>query len=121
MSKLSEGEEHTLRQTLAAMELFTAEDRDMPIQMVRLFLLAALNEGLGTKDLAAKAGLPVSVASRHLIDLAERDRYGDQGREMVVQKVGIENRRTRPTYLTAKGRGKVAQLHRIFGGRGACE
>lgn len=117
MSKLSEGEEYTLRQLLQAVEVFTEKDKDMPIQMVRVFILVALNPGLGTMEMAAKSGLPVSVASRHLIDLAELNRYKEQGHELVVQKIDPMNRRARPATLTPKGRALVARINRIFGGR----
>lgn len=117
MSKLSTEEENTLRKMLQAVELFTGEDRDMPVQMVRLFLMAALNPGMGTVEMSQKAGLPLSVASRHLIDLAEMNRYKEPGHELVQQKISVENRRVRPISLTPKGRAKVAQLHRIWEGR----
>jgi hypothetical protein len=45
MSKLTTDEERTLRGMLDAVEAFTKYDQDMPIQMVRTFLLVALHEG----------------------------------------------------------------------------
>jgi DNA-binding MarR family transcriptional regulator len=114
---LSTEEEETVLKMLRIVEIFMPDDhRDMPIQMVRLFLIAAMNQGLGTVDLANKAGLPVSVASRYLIDLAERNRYGEDGHYLVEQRIDIQNRRQRPVRLTPKGRVTIRALCRILGG-----
>jgi predicted transcriptional regulator len=63
----------------------------MPIQMVRVFLLSALHEheNIGTQEMATRAGLPLSVASRHLIDLSEfrtgRPEKDEEGLQPVMQ------------------------------------
>jgi DNA-binding MarR family transcriptional regulator len=114
--QLSTEEEHTLQHILAAIELFQSEDkRDVPLNMLRMFLIAALNQGVGTVELAHKARVPVSVASRYLMDLAERNRYREDGHFLVEQTIDVMNRRQRPVRLTPEGKARVNQLVRIFG------
>ena len=60
--------------------------------------------------MATKAGLPVSVASRHLIDLGEKNRYREESHDLVRQSIDPDNRRRRLVYLTGDGK---ALAHRI--------
>lgn len=122
-SKLNPDEVRTLRRLLQSIELFldTQSDarRDMPIQALRLYLMTALNEAeeapAGVVEMAAKAGLPLSVASRHMIDLGEVNRYKEAGFDLVEQRINLHNRRERPAHLTTKGRSMVSKLARVWG------
>jgi hypothetical protein len=42
--------------------------------------------------------------SRHLLDIGDRDRNGNEGFGLVEQRVGLEDRRAHDVYLSTKAR-----------------
>ncbi len=121
MSKLTTDEEKTLRQILVAIDVFADLDKDMPLQQVRIMLLAALHEqdeggaGASMRELAERAKLSLSAASAHVLGLGERNRYGEEGHKLIRQDLDSEDRRVRRVTLTHEGRGFVRKLLRCFG------
>ena len=65
----------------------------------------------GPDELARKMGVAPAVASRHISDLGDMDRYKRPGHGLVEQRMDIMDRRNRPVRLTPKG---VAFLHRLL-------
>jgi hypothetical protein len=59
---------------LQAIDLFANLHKDMPLQMIRAFLLIAIEEGKGTIELAKRAGVEDTVMSRHFADLGDLNR-----------------------------------------------
>jgi len=109
-----------LREFLAALQVFTDLEPNMPIQMVRAFIYTALNEGVGSVEIGRQAGLPSGVIARHLGDWGKFDRYGRPGHDMIEGRSTYEDRRSRLQFLTAKGRGKLgAILNALRGGNHA--
>lgn len=80
-------------------------DPVIPVQYVQTFLAVALDEGKSLGEYADDIGTNLSTASRHMLDLGDRDRKGREGYKLV-------ERRTHPTELrknvyTLTPRGKL--------------
>jgi DNA-binding MarR family transcriptional regulator len=108
---LSDEERRHIESMVQVVDVFAELDKDMPLQMVRAFLLVVLHEGKGPNELARKAGLESGVMSRHLSDLGEINRYKQPGHMVVDQRTDIMDRRYRKMFLTRKGAGV---LHRLL-------
>lgn len=108
--KLSDEERSAVRGMLGALEPFRALRLTMPLQYVMAFLLVAEEEGLGVGDYAKRAGVSVSVMSRHLLDIGERNRDMEPGFGLVMYRNNPMELRKHEYFLTDKGR---AVLHKI--------
>ena len=93
----------------AALEPFRALRATMPLQYVTAFLLVAEEEGLGVGEYASRAGVAVSVMSRHLLDIGDRNRHMELGFGLVTYRANPLNLRQHEYMLTDKGR---ALLHK---------
>jgi DNA-binding MarR family transcriptional regulator len=92
-----------LERLLHAVDEFAKIDKDMPLQMLRALLFVCIKEGVGPNELARQAGVSSTVMSRHLNDLGERNRYKEDGHDLVEQHISLEDRRFRTPHLTPKG------------------
>jgi hypothetical protein len=106
-----------LRGLLRATALFAELDKNMPLQMLRTFLLVATEEGPGTVEYSKKVDVANKVMARHLSELGEFSRFMeyDMGHELVHQKADPADRRNRKAYLTSKGH---EFGHRLLGALG---
>ena len=73
--KLPEEDRVTARTVLDLHQPFRSLRGTMPLQYVTAFMLVAEEEGLGVVDYAQRAGVSISVMSRHLLDIGDRDRH----------------------------------------------
>jgi DNA-binding MarR family transcriptional regulator len=76
----------------------------VPLALVEAFLLVCLYEGASLKDLCRLSGQAQSTLSRHLLDLADRNRKGEPGLKLVAWRHPPEELRRKEYRLTAKGR-----------------
>jgi hypothetical protein len=97
---------------LKCKQVFSDERRTMPMQYVQSFLLVAEEEGLGATEYAQRADVSVSVMSRHLLDIGERDRYMEPGLGWVAFRLNPMELRKKEYFLTDKGRALVHQFKR---------
>ena len=109
---LSEGEQKGVRQLLGALEAFFSLRETMPAQYIRAFLLVAEKEGLGVVDYARRAGVSMSVMSRHLLDIGERNRHMEPGFGLVIKRQDPMNLRRWEVLLTEKGRQVARKMMR---------
>jgi DNA-binding MarR family transcriptional regulator len=84
----------------------------MPLQYVVAFLLVAQEEHLGVGDYAERAGVSVSVMSRHLLDIGERNRHREKGFGLVTFRSKPLELRKHEYFLTNKGRAVLHQMIR---------
>ena len=108
--KLSDEDRKSVHGLLGALEPFRVLRQTMPLQYVTAFLLVAEEEGLGVGDYAKMAGVSVSVMSRHLLDIGERNRDMEPGFGLVSYRSNPLELRKHEYFLTDKGR---AVLHKI--------
>jgi DNA-binding MarR family transcriptional regulator len=114
--ELSSDDATKLERLLNAIDLFADQvDKDMPMQMIRAFLFAAIHEGDGPNELARKADVSSTVMSRHISDLGDINRYKLGGHELVYQKTDPMDRRSRKVHLTPKGVAFRNKLVRALG------
>lgn len=97
---------------LGALEAFRTIRITMPLQYVVAFLLVAQEELLGVGDYAERAGVSVSVMSRHLLDIGERNRYQEKGFGLVGFRSKPLELRKHEYFLTDKGRAVLHQMIR---------
>jgi DNA-binding MarR family transcriptional regulator len=83
----------------------------IPARQIQAFLLVAKHEGLSVAEYAEKAGASPVTMSRNLLDMGERDRYGNEGAGLIEGRQNIQNRREMVYHLTAKGRGLLAKIN----------
>jgi DNA-binding MarR family transcriptional regulator len=94
-----------LRALIQICDLFqSAAGPTIPLAMVEAFLLVALYEGASLRDLCRLSGQAQSTLSRHLLDLADRNRKGGPGLKLVGWRHPPEELRRKEYFLTAKGR-----------------
>jgi DNA-binding MarR family transcriptional regulator len=111
---LSSEEKDKLRALLQALEPFRDLRGTMPLQYVIAFLLVALDEGGGTGDYAKRAGVAMSVMSRHLLDIGDRNRHMEEGFKLVTQRQDPLNLSKHQNMLTPKGAGLAHKVIRAL-------
>ena len=107
---LSDADKKTVRNLLDALSSFRDIRKTIPLQYVTAFLLVANEEGLGVGDYAQRAGVGVSVMSRHLLDIGERNRHMAEGFGLVTYQANPFELRKHEYTLTDKGRALVNKL-----------
>jgi DNA-binding MarR family transcriptional regulator len=86
-------------------ELFaTSMSPTMPMQLYRTFLMIIRNEGKSLSEIADIIGTNSSTASRHLLDLGERNRKMEPGYMLVESRADPMNLRRKVYTLTPKGK-----------------
>ena len=108
---LPDAEQKAVRNLLSALEPFRDLRSTMPLQYVTAFLLVCHEEGLGVGDYAERAGVSVSVMSRHLLDIGDRNRHMEEGFGLVTYRANPMELRKHEYMLTDKGR---ALAHKIL-------
>lgn len=111
---LSGDERVQLMKLFAALDGFNEIRDTMPLQYVRSFLLVCLNEGSGVSEIGKLANVSQSVASRHLLDLGEFDRYGKPGLNLVAQEVDPLSRRRHKVKLKPAGATLARRMVRVL-------
>jgi|SRR6185437_12808955 len=107
---LPDDEKKVARSLLAALGLFKELRKTMPLQYVTAFLQVARQEGLGVTEYAERAGVSVSVMSRHLLDIGERNRRMDEGFGLVKYRASPLELRKHEYTLTPMGRSLMKKL-----------
>ena len=102
--KLSEDDRDAVKRLLNCLDVFKSLRGTMPLQYVMAFLLVAEEEGLGVIDYAKRAGVSVSVMSRHLLDIGDRNRHMAEGFGLVTHRANPMELRKHEYFLTEKGR-----------------
>jgi DNA-binding MarR family transcriptional regulator len=103
-------EAKAVKRMLTEMGAFLKYRSTMPAQYITAFLLVAEEEGLGVADYAKRAGVSVSVMSRHLLDIGPRNRNMKEGYEWVEYRSNPMELRKHEYTLTDRGR---AILHHL--------
>lgn len=85
-------------------QAFRQVDQTMPMQLAYTFLLVALHDGISVTEVADLAGFRLATASRHLLDLGERNRKKEPGLGLVKSEVDPDELRRKIYTLTPKGR-----------------
>lgn len=111
-----EGVTRAVRAAMGILDPFRELKGTMPAQYIYAFLLVAEEEGLGVVDYAKRADVSVSVMSRHLLDIGERNRHMDEGFGLVTFRSNPMELRRHEYYLTPKGEALLHKLERAIKG-----
>ena len=101
--KPSADELSALKTFAASLEPFRSIRSTMPLQYVYAFLLVAMEEGLSVSDYAKRSGVSLSVMSRHLLDIGERNRHMEEGFGLITSRPNPLELRKHELFLTTKG------------------
>lgn len=107
--KISEDDRDAVKRLLNCLEVFKKLRGTMPLQYVIAFLLVAEEEGLGVVDYAQRADVSVSVMSRHLLDIGDRNRHMEEGFGLITFRSNPMELRKHEYFLTDKGRQLLRQ------------
>jgi DNA-binding MarR family transcriptional regulator len=110
--KLPDGDRDIVKRLQGALDQFTDLSATMPHQYIKAFLAVALEEGFG--EYAQRAGVALSVMSRHLLDIGDRNRHMEDGYGLVTFRPNPMNLRTHEYTLTDKGRALLYRITRQF-------
>jgi DNA-binding MarR family transcriptional regulator len=110
----SENEERAGQRAEAFVNAFRNIRQTMPLQYLTAFLLVARDEGQSVSEYARRAGVSVSVMSRHLLDIGDRTRHDEEGFGLVTFQPRPHNLREHEYVLTNKGRMLWGQIVSIM-------
>lgn len=114
--KLEASDVQAIKSLLAALEVFRTIRPTMPLQYVVAFLLVAMEEGLSVSEYAERAGVSLSVMSRHLLDIGERNRHMEKGFGLIEYRPHPMELRKHEVFLTPRGKALVHQITRHLKG-----
>lgn len=107
---LSEGEKAVARALYLALKPFLAERPTMPAQYIMTYLQVAMEEGLGVSEYASKADVAPTVMTRHLLDIGDRNRVGEDGFGWITQERDRNDLRRHHARITPKGKALLNQV-----------
>ena len=107
---LTDEEKAFARALMLALEPFRAIRSTMPLQYVYTFLQVACDEGKGVTEYAQKAGISVTVMTRHLLDIGDRNRQREEGFGLITQERDRNDLRRHHARVTPTGK---ALMNRI--------
>lgn len=107
---LTEEEKAFARALMLALEPFRDMRATMPLQYVYTFLLVATEEGKGVSEYAAEAGVSQTVMTRHLLDIGDRNRVGEEGFSLVTQERDRKDLRRHHARITPTGKAVMRRV-----------
>lgn len=107
---LTSDDKAVARALYLALKPFVAARSTIPSQLILAFLQVCMDEGLGVTDYARKADVAPTVMTRYLLDLAERNRVGEEGFGWITQERDVNDLRRHHARLTPKGLALLNQV-----------
>lgn len=104
----------TAKALFLALEPFVKESPNMTLQNFMTFLRVASSEGKGVTEYADEAGVYKTVMTRHLLDLGDRDRHGDDGLGLIAQVRDRQDMRINRAWLAPKGASFLRSAHKAL-------
>lgn len=87
MHTMSSAERDALERFARALKHLRAiMGRNVPSQIIQAYLTVALDEGKPVNEYATILGASMTTASRHLTDLADRNRYKQEGFRLLYKE-----------------------------------
>lgn len=111
---LSDEEIATARALYLALKNFTDLRPTMPLQYVMTYLQVCMDEGKGVLEYAARAEVPPTVMTRHLLDIGDRNRAGEEGFGLVTQERDRTDLRRHHARVTAKGKAMIQRMRQAL-------
>jgi DNA-binding transcriptional ArsR family regulator len=113
-SLLSEETRQAAKALRLALEPFVALNPTIPASYIISFLTVAEKEGLPVSEYAREVGVYKAVMTRHLLDLGERDRRGEEGMNIVEQRRDKQDLRVNRSFINEKGAALLSKVRRAW-------
>lgn len=107
---LTAEEKAYMRSLRLAIEPFRQMRPNLPLQYLYAFLLVAEQEGKSVNEYAEFTETPQSVMTRHLLDIGDRNRTGEEGFGLVTQERDRTDLRRHHARITPKGKAMVNRM-----------
>jgi DNA-binding MarR family transcriptional regulator len=113
-SLLSDETRQAAKALRLALEPFVALNPTMPASYIISFLSVAEKEGRPVSEYANEVGLFKAVMTRHLLDLGERDRRGEEGMNIIEQRRDKKDLRINRSLISEKGASLLSKVRRAW-------
>lgn len=113
-SLLSDETRQAAKALRLALEPFLAENPNIPASYIVTFLTVAEKEGRPVSEYANEVGLFKAVMTRHLLDLGERNRHGDEGMNIIEQRRDRQDLRINRSFISEKGATLLSKVRRAW-------
>jgi DNA-binding MarR family transcriptional regulator len=113
-SLLSDETRQAAKALRLALEPFVALNPTMPASYIISFLSVAEKEGRPVSEYANEVGLFKAVMTRHLLDLGERDRRGEEGMNIIEQRRDRKDLRINRSFISEKGAALLSKVRRAW-------
>jgi DNA-binding MarR family transcriptional regulator len=97
-----------------ALEPFVALNPTIPASYIISFLAVAEKEGRPVNEYATELGIYKAVMTRHLLDLGERDRRGEEGMNVIEQVRDKKDLRINRSFISEKGAALLSKVRRAW-------
>jgi DNA-binding MarR family transcriptional regulator len=97
-----------------ALEPFVALNPTIPASYIISFLAVAEKEGQPVNEYAKEIGVYKAVMTRHLLDLGERDRRGEEGMNVIEQRRDKVDLRINRSFISEKGAALLSKVRRAW-------
>jgi DNA-binding MarR family transcriptional regulator len=97
-----------------ALEPFVALNPTIPASYIISFLAVAEKEGRPVNEYATELGVYKAVMTRHLLDLGERDRRGEEGMNVIEQRRDKVDLRINRSFISEKGAALLSKVRRAW-------
>jgi len=105
---------HTLSSLRDVLAELRSEAPELPIQQLQVFVLVALNEGTTGTALQSLTGMTQASMTRNVNALLKYAGQGREGLAWLEWRPDPKDLRSRPLYLTEKGRGILERIAHIL-------
>jgi DNA-binding MarR family transcriptional regulator len=113
-SLLSDEARQAAKALRLAIEPFIELNPNIPASYIVSFLTVAEKEGRPVSEYAQETGMYKAVMTRHLLDLGERDRRGEDGLQIVEQKRDRKDLRVNRSFISEKGAALLSKVRRAW-------
>jgi DNA-binding MarR family transcriptional regulator len=113
-SLLSDETRQAAKALRLAIEPFVELNPTIPASYIISFLTVAEKEGRPVSEYANEVGVYKAVMTRHLLDLGERDRRGEEGMNIVEQKRDRKDLRVNRSFISEKGANLLSRVRRTW-------
>ena len=113
-SLLSDDVRQAAKALRLALEPFVELNPNIPASYIITFLTVAEKEGRPVSEYANEVGMFKAVMTRHLLDLGERNRHGDEGMNVIEQRRDRVDLRINRSFINEKGAALLSKVRRAW-------
>ena len=113
-SLLSDEARQAAKALRLAIEPFVQLNPTIPASYIISFLTVAEKEGRPVSEYANEVGMLKAVMTRHLLDLGERDRHGNEGMNVIEQRRDRQDLRINRSFINEKGAALLSKVRRAW-------